>query len=70
MWAPPIVPTVGVPATSGGRWVRRRSKVIAISLIKMYVRGWHVKSRWGTIVDAHDGRYFVWLVWWKWWRWE
>ena len=39
----------------GMRW-----KVIVISLLKMYVRGWHVKSRWDTSVDAHEGKYFVW----------
>ena len=35
--------------------------MLAISLLKMYVGGWHIKSRWGTSVDAHEGRYFVWL---------
>ena len=34
--------------------------MIAISLLKMYVRGWHVKSRWGTSVDALEGMHFVW----------
>ena len=29
--------------------------MIAILLLKMYVRGWHVKSRWDTSVDAHEG---------------
>ena len=31
-----------------------------ISLLKMYVKGWRAKSRWGTSVDAHEDRYFVW----------
>ena len=39
----------------GKRW-----RVIAILLSKMCVRRWHVKSGWGTSVDAHEGRYFVW----------
>ena len=34
--------------------------MIAISLLKIYVRGWDVKSRWDTSVDAHEDRYFVW----------
>ena len=55
----PKVPIVGVRARSGGRWVRDEMEVIAISLLKIYVRGCHVKSRWGTSVDAHEGRYFV-----------
>ena len=38
----------------GMRW-----RVIAILLLKMYVRGWYVKSRWDTSVNAHEGRYFV-----------
>ena len=36
--APPRVPMVGVPATPGGRWVRGGWRVIAVSLLKMYVR--------------------------------
>ena len=39
----------------GMRW-----RVIVISLLKMYVKGWRAKSRWGTSVDAHEDRYFVW----------
>ena len=31
-----------------------------ISLLKMYLKGWRAKSRWGTSVDAHEDRYFVW----------
>ena len=27
-------------------------RAITVSLLKIYVR-WHVKSRWGTGVDAH-----------------
>ena len=38
----------------------RKWRVIAISLLKMYVRRWHIKSRWGTSVDAHEGSYFIW----------
>ena len=60
MEAPPKVPIVGVPATSGGRRVPEEMGMIAILLLKIYVRGWLVKSRWGTSVDAHEGRYFVW----------
>ena len=34
--------------------------MIAISLLKMHVRGWHVKSTCGTSANAHEDRYFVW----------
>ena len=34
--------------------------MIAISILKMYVTEWHIKSRRGSSVDAHEGRYFVW----------
>ena len=59
---PPRVPIVGVPATSGGRCVLEEAewRVIAVLLLKMYVR-MACESRWrGADVDAHEGRYFVW----------
>ena len=61
MGAPPKVPIVGVPATSGGRWVREEMEGDSDIFIEdVCMRGWYVKSRCGTSVDAHGGSYFVW----------